>query len=73
MTVGAGEVQVEDGLAAVVVLHVLVNFSLEKYVKVMILTGLISGFLGLYFLTVEMRVLGILYRTEREALGWFKK
>jgi hypothetical protein len=30
MTIGAGEVQDEDGLAAVVVLHVLVNFSLEK-------------------------------------------
>ncbi|MDB6015888.1 MAG: domain containing protein [Pedosphaera sp.] len=60
-------------LAAVVVLHVLVNFLLEKYVKILVLPGLISGFLGLYFLTVEMRVLGILYRTEREALGWFKK
>jgi hypothetical protein len=35
--------------------------------------GLISGFLGLYFLIVEMRILGLLYYTKKDELGWFKR
>jgi hypothetical protein len=35
--------------------------------------GLISGFLGLYFLTVEMRILGLLYYTKKAELGWFNR
>ncbi len=36
-----------------------------------ILPTLLQGFAAMYFLTVQMRVLGVLYHTRREALGWF--
>jgi hypothetical protein len=34
---------------------------------------IITGFLALYFLTVQMRVLGLMYYCNREQLGWFKR
>ena len=33
----------------------------------------ISNFIGLYLFTVNMRVLGLLYLTKREKLGWFNR
>ena len=36
-----------------------------------VIPTLLQGFVGMYFLTVEMRILGLLYRTRRAALGWF--
>jgi hypothetical protein len=59
-------------LVVIVILHIVVGFVLENYLPIMGVSGLISGFLGLYFLTVEMRILGLLYRTQEETLGWFR-
>ncbi|MDB6110857.1 MAG: domain containing protein [Pedosphaera sp.] len=59
-------------LVAIVVIHIIVSFVLERYVPIMGVSGAISGFIGLYFLTVEMRILGLLYRTQQDSLGWFK-
>jgi hypothetical protein len=33
----------------------------------------ISGFLSLYLLTVEMRILGLLYWTNKDTFGWFQR
>jgi pSer/pThr/pTyr-binding forkhead associated (FHA) protein len=35
--------------------------------------GIVSGFIGMYCLVVEMRVLGLLYRSNKTELGWFKR
>jgi hypothetical protein len=32
---------------------------------------IITGFVALYFLTVEMRILGLLYYANQRRLGWF--
>jgi len=37
----------------------------------LLLTGLVTGFLELYAFTTGMRILGLLYRTNKERLGWF--
>jgi hypothetical protein len=36
-----------------------------------VLTGLVTGFVELYAMSVGMRILGLLYRTHQERLGWF--
>jgi hypothetical protein len=36
-----------------------------------LLTSLVMGFMELYALSVGMRILGLLYRTHKERLGWF--
>lgn len=36
-----------------------------------IVPGVVSEFLGLYLMTVEMRILGLLYWTKKDELGWF--
>ena len=36
-----------------------------------ILPSIIGNFLGLYLLAVLMRILGLLYRTKKDELGWF--
>jgi hypothetical protein len=64
-------------LAFSVVLNIGINFVLKRYVPgadlaVVMLAGVLSGFIGFYLLTVEMRILGILYRTQQEVLGWHK-
>ncbi|MDB6122265.1 MAG: domain containing protein [Pedosphaera sp.] len=48
-----------------------INFTLSK-LNLFIIPGLIGGAFGWYFLTVEMRILGLLYRTKKQELGWFK-
>ncbi len=40
-------------------------------IPVPVLPGLISVFLNLYLISAGMRILGLLYRTQREQLGWF--
>jgi len=37
-----------------------------------ILSGAVADFLGLYFIVVGMRILGLLYWTKKEEFGWFK-
>jgi hypothetical protein len=64
-------------LAGGVVFNILINFVLERFIPathlgVAVLSGLLSGFVGFYLLTVEMRILGILYRTQQDDLGWFR-
>ncbi len=64
-------------LAASVLLNIIIDFLLERFVPtndlaILMLSGLFSGFVGFYLLTVEMRILGILYRTQQDELGWFK-
>lgn len=49
------------------------NKLLESALPLPILPGLISKCLGLYLLIVEMRILGLLYRTKKSELGWFKR
>ena len=34
-------------------------------------TSLVTGFLELYAFSVGMRILGLLYRTHKDRLGWF--
>ncbi|HVV72421.1 MAG TPA: FHA domain-containing protein, partial [Verrucomicrobiae bacterium] len=46
--------------------------ALEKLVGIPLFAGLISAFLYLYLLAVGVRILGLLYRTRREDLAWFK-
>ncbi len=38
-----------------------------------ILPSLLSGFLGLYFLAVEVRILGLLFWMRKADLGWFRR
>jgi hypothetical protein len=38
-----------------------------------ILASVIFGFAGLYLLTVEMRILGLLYLANKDRLGWFNR
>jgi hypothetical protein len=37
-----------------------------------LLGAVFSGFLGLYILTVEVHILGLLYRSKKATLGWFR-
>jgi len=36
-----------------------------------VVPALLSGFVSLYFLTAEMRLLGVMYYTNKEKLNWF--
>jgi FHA domain len=47
------------------------NSVLAAVLPIPFLPGAISEFLGLYLLTVEMRILGLLYWTKKDDLGWF--
>ena len=40
-------------------------------IPVPVLPGVLSVFIGLYLTSAGMRILGLLYRTQRERLGWF--
>jgi hypothetical protein len=44
---------------------------LETLIPIPILPDVIAEFLSLYLVTVEMRVLGLLYWTKKNDLGWF--
>jgi hypothetical protein len=51
------------------------RWLLKNYLAVILpvplLPTIISSVLGLYLLIVEMRVLGLLYRSKKFELGWF--
>ncbi len=38
-----------------------------------LVAAIIAGFVGLYLLTVQVRILGLLYRSRKSALGWFNR
>jgi hypothetical protein len=44
---------------------------LLETMPVPVVPSLVTGLVSLYFLAVEMRILGLLYHTNRERLGWF--
>lgn len=60
-------------LAAVVVANWIGNSLLPEVLPVPILPGVIGEFIGLYLATVEMRLLGLLYWSKQEELGWFAR
>ena len=45
------------------------GFGLEL-VDIPVLPNVVLGFVSLYVLMVEMRVLGLMFRSYRERLGW---
>jgi FHA domain len=46
---------------------------LQTIIPVIIIPDIISSFIGLYFLTVQCRILGLLYLSNKQRLGWFKR
>jgi len=38
-----------------------------------VISSLVVSFLSLYFTTLQMRILGILYFTNKDRLGWFNR
>ena len=46
---------------------------LESFLPFPFLAGIILGFVSLYLLTVEMRILGLLYLANQDRLGWFDR
>ena len=58
-------------LAGLLVLRSTGQGLLERLLPIPILGGLVVGFAGLYLLTVEMRILGLLYLANADRLGWF--
>ena len=46
---------------------------LENLLPIPILPSVVLGFAGLYLLTVEMRILGLLYLANKDRLGWFNR
>jgi hypothetical protein len=46
---------------------------LENLLPIPILVRIVFGFAGLYLLTVEMRILGLLYLANKDRLGWFNR
>ena len=43
---------------------------LEKLLPIPLLPTVITSLIGLYLLVVEMRILGLLYRSNKDSLGW---
>jgi hypothetical protein len=66
-------------LAAVMVLVAGVAASwlgdavLPRLLPVPIILPVLGQFIGLYLATVEMRILGLLYRAKQDELGWFNR
>ena len=46
---------------------------LRDVLPVPVVPALLVGFMALYFLAVEMRVLGLLYFTNRDRIAWFRR
>jgi hypothetical protein len=38
-----------------------------------LLPSLLNSFVTLYLMTAGMRILGLLYRTQKDKLGWFNR
>jgi len=53
----------------ILLIYWFVEGALEKLVPIPLLSGLISSFVYLYLVAVDMRVLGLLYRTRKDDLG----
>jgi hypothetical protein len=46
---------------------------LEQYLPIPILPGVLSQFVSLYLIAVEMRILGLLYLHRKDDLRWFSR
>jgi len=46
---------------------------ISSLMPVLILPGLISGFVNLYLIVVGMRILGLFYVSKKTELGWFNR
>ena len=58
-------------LIAVFIVQVVCNVVLDRIIPIPVVPALLSGFVSLYFLTAEMRLLGVMYYTNKEKLNWF--
>jgi hypothetical protein len=58
-------------LIAVFIVQIVTNVVLDQIIPIPVLPALLNGFVTLYFLTVEMRLLGVMYFTNKEKLNWF--
>ncbi len=57
---------------AMVALRFVIEGLLNRFLPIPILPTIIAGFISLYFLAVEMRMLGTMYYLNRRKLGWYK-
>ncbi len=48
-----------------------INYLLETFLQVPFMPFIVSAPIAFYFLVVEMRILGLLYWTNKRRLGWF--
>lgn len=48
-----------------------IEFALESVIPIPILPGAVASVFAFYFLTVDARLLGVLYHANRERIGWF--
>jgi ABC-type sulfate transport system permease subunit len=60
-------------LAGVLALRWKGEAFLERLLPLPFLVRIVYGFAGLYLLTVEMRILGLLYLANKDRLGWFSR
>ena len=58
-------------LIAVFIVQVVAHVVLGRIIPMPVLPALLNGFVSLYFLTAEMRLLGVMYHTNKEKLNWF--
>jgi hypothetical protein len=59
-------------LAVILLARWLLHSLLEKILPVPLLPTIITSLIGLYLLVVEMRILGLLYRSNKDRLGWYR-
>jgi hypothetical protein len=60
-------------LACIFTVRTLTVSYLPKILPLPIVPYVISGFVGLYLLTVLTRILGLLYLAKKNELGWFSR
>jgi hypothetical protein len=59
-------------LALILLARWLLYRLLEKILPIPLLPTIITSLIGLYLLVVEMRILGLLYRSNKDRLGWYR-
>jgi hypothetical protein len=60
-------------LAGVLAIRFAGEAFIERLLPLPLLVRTAFGFVGLYLLTVEMRILGLLYLANKDRLGWFSR
>ncbi len=58
-------------LAAILLVRWLFHRLLATLLPIPLVPAIIASLIGLYLLVVEMRILGLLYRNNKDELGWF--